>query len=312
MSRGALGTNELLNVRPLLVSDFYAYNAGISQKWLGSKPGPAEYGPHWVGDLMVDAFVEVQSETGAVLLDVVEAGRHFVCRIDVATGLATLSIPGVVDVLATAQTPVRGAGEYQLSLANFDDKLFLWVDGDEIEFDRPTEYSALEVFGTEGLLQPVSTPSDVGDLAPAGLASDGAALRVTRLRVLRDIYYIAAKSPIGPGEITDYATGDRPQRVDALWDLLSNPERWGAFSNRDTVDFSLEEDQFFALGDNSPASQDSRLWSDNFGNPPSYVPRELLIGKAVFVYWPHSWSRVPGTDVYFPLFPNFSDMRIVR
>ena len=39
-----------------------------------------------------------------------------------------------------------------------------------------------------------------------------------------------------------------------------------------------------ALGDNSPQSKDSRLWAtDKTG---FYVERELLIGKALVIYWP--------------------------
>ena len=37
-----------------------------------------------------------------------------------------------------------------------------------------------------------------------------------------------------------------------------------------------------------------------------------LIGKALCVYWPHSWNRIPGTPIPFPLFPNFMDMRLIR
>ena len=74
------------------------------------------------------------------------------------------------------------------------------------------------------------------------------------------------------------------------------------------VDFPLGSDQFFVLGDNSAMSKDGRLWgSDNY-----WVPRELLIGKALCVYWPHSWNQIPYLDVPFPLFPNFSRMGLVR
>ena len=42
----------------------------------------------------------------------------------------------------------------------------------------------------------------------------------------------------------------------------------------------LGEDEYFVLGDNSPASHDSRSW-DKPG-----VPAENLIGRAFFVFWP--------------------------
>ncbi len=55
--------------------------------------------------------------------------------------------------------------------------------------------------------------------------------------------------------------------------------------------FTLEEDEFFVCGDNSPYSADCRLWSEpGVGNGKEYrtgtVPRDYLIGKAFFVYWP--------------------------
>ena len=54
--------------------------------------------------------------------------------------------------------------------------------------------------------------------------------------------------------------------------------------------------QFLMLGDNSAASKDSRLWeqdSEYPGGPPLeyYVRRDLLLGKALFIYWPHSWDK---------------------
>ena len=58
---------------------------------------------------------------------------------------------------------------------------------------------------------------------------------------------------------------------------------------------TLGADEFFACGDNSPYSYDSRLWKDpgkgNNGKvyPLGIVPRDYLVGKAVFVHWPGGW-----------------------
>jgi signal peptidase I len=51
-----------------------------------------------------------------------------------------------------------------------------------------------------------------------------------------------------------------------------------------TVDAShpsdrFNADEYFMLGDNSLASQDSRYWGQ--------VPQRLLLGKAIWVYWPY-------------------------
>ena len=53
--------------------------------------------------------------------------------------------------------------------------------------------------------------------------------------------------------------------------------------------------------------------SSDRGKPSGpYLDRRLLIGKALCVYWPHSWNQIPGTPIPFPLFPNIADMRLVR
>ena len=99
--------------------------------------------------------------------------------------------------------------------------------------------------------------------------------------------------------------------------MPGDPSLWDLFSERHHVDFPLSEDQFFVMGDNSPESSDARLWlggDPRTGGKPggAYLERRLLIGKALCVYWPHSWNRIPGTPIPFPLFPNVEDMRLVR
>jgi signal peptidase I len=93
-----------------------------------------------------------------------------------------------------------------------------------------------------------------------------------------------------------------------LHDVLVKPGLWDdAFDRMPSLEFALGEDEFLALGDNSTKSKDSRLW-----NTGHFVKRELLIGKAIFIYWPHSWHRLPGTSIPFPYFPNFPRMGFVR
>ena len=98
------------------------------------------------------------------------------------------------------------------------------------------------------------------DRSPIGIASRGASLRVTKLKIHRDIYY----------------TEDNSQgRADPLFPL------------QDSEDNS--RDEFLMLGDNSPRSYDSRLWRNTHA-----VPRQLLIGKAFFIYWPHAMPFLNG------------------
>jgi signal peptidase I len=61
--------------------------------------------------------------------------------------------------------------------------------------------------------------------------------------------------------------------------------------------FTLNQDEFFALGDNSPNSEDGRWWgqpsvASRGWKPPraGVVPRYYLVGKALFVYWPSGFE----------------------
>jgi signal peptidase I len=206
------------------------------------------------------------------------------------------------------------AGKHFVRFANVDDQLLLWVDEKAVSFDSPTHYSSKELFGERGNLVPRTSESDPGDLAPIGIASRDATLVVDRLRVWRDVYYIATQDSVGgfddeggqDGGLIDYA--DFPAD-----DLLSNPREWGAMALRRHKIFDIGKEQLFVLGDNSPASQDARLWHNpsvdqqtrrELSHPGgNYLERRLLIGRAVGVVWPHTWNFV---------IPGFSDMRLIR
>jgi signal peptidase I len=219
----------------------------------------------------------------------VEGGRSFQCRLDLSSGMATLSGQDVENFHPQAHTPVRGPGTYRLEFSNVDDQLLLWINGKLIEFDGVTSYDV-----------PWHPPT-TADLAPVGIAARNARVQVRHLRVLRDIYYIADMYRLGAvGPITDYESEEGLP-------TFSNGVQSHAFPKLRPVEFTLEADQFLALGDNSPRSKDSRLWPKEH-----YVKRDLLIGKAMFIYWPHALDHIPGTSIWFPLFPNFERMKFIR
>jgi signal peptidase I len=78
--------------------------------------------------------------------------------------------------------------------------------------------------------------------------------------------------------------------------------------------FTLKANEYFAMGDNSPDSADSRIWDvEGIGNNGiSYrmgiVPQDYLVGKAFFVYWP-SGFRVGNFQ--FAFIPNAGKMRYI-
>ena len=77
---------------------------------------------------------------------------------------------------------------------------------------------------------------------------------------------------------------------------------------------------FFAMGDNSRRSLDSRMWADAFpslddlGTRRGIVPRRYLLGRAFFVYWPAGYRPAEKVPVLsnLPLVPNTGDMRFIH
>ncbi|MFO0916025.1 MAG: signal peptidase I [Pirellulales bacterium] len=327
---------------PELISDSAAYNS----RRRANEPDDAilerQRGVHWVGDLGLHADVELLSPTGHLLLDLVEGGRHFRCRINVTSGEASLSATaadgspvnfgteanGAGPSERIGATSIRGAGTHQIRFANSDDRLLLWVDDELVSFNGPTTYA------TPPQTLPHWSPSDPGDLHPIGISGEGTEdqpmrLQVNRLQVLRDIYYIAADTRssnalIGFSRraqvVNDYdetrsALG-RQVSISEIFEVLATPQAWAEsdlFRIRRDVKFELArpEDparhQFFMLGDNSPESSDGRLWDQS----PHYVERRLLIGRAVFVYWPHP-LYVNAGRFSLPVFPNFPRMGLIH
>ena len=78
----------------------------------------------------------------------------------------------------------------------------------------------------------------------------------------------------------------------------------------------------FMMGDNSPRSKDSRGWDRSDAamghSDRKYweVPRQLLTGKAFFVYWPHGVPIGPdirlNTILDFMFRPYFERMKWIR
>ncbi|TWT42673.1 signal peptidase I [Botrimarina hoheduenensis] len=336
-----------------LITDFTPYNTEVSRKEVALRqaftlsPVVGEQridigklgrlGVHWVGDLLVEAEVTVDKlAEGAAesefTLELVEAGTHYQTVIDLRTGTAQVVRRGfeseTIEPIATATTPIQGTGSWSLRMANFDDRIRLWVDGTEIDLDGAYDQNAALDERSQRL--PRTSEDDRGDLAPAAVGGRGAELTIPRLAIWRDIYYLADSDKTNtPGIVTDLdlegvaddlvARNDRRGWPAALIDLARQPEDWLLLANRRHVEFSLAEDQLFVMGDNSGYSLDARLWAG--GNGPdggtpggSYLESRLLIGKATWVYWPRAWYTLPTgvSGVRIPVVPNFPDMRLVR
>jgi signal peptidase I len=107
---------------------------------------------------------------------------------------------------------------------------------------------------------------------PLAISSEGLGVVVRDLRVYRDVYYAAA----------DETAGRQAKRLRR----------------------QLSEDEYFVLGDNSPISEDSRVWTDRGG-----VASKLLLGKP-FAAIPSS-AATHGARAIFRV-PNLTRTRYIH
>ena len=247
--------------KPQLITDFYAYNnritVGDHDDWVKRNEIPRQDSALWVGDLTFTCHVEVLGAGGEVIFELVEGQRRYRCRIDLTNGRAKLAYTPEMnrsdddweDAGDPFETGMHKPGKYNFSFANVDERLCVWVDDrlvKSLEFEENSKFPPQ--------FRPIR-PSEA-DKTPVGIGARGAKLVVSHLKLERDIYY----SPEPQGMQPDH---------DLFFTLHDDPADDGS-------------DEFLMLGDNSPRSNDSRLWAQSHA-----VPRHLLIGKAFFVYWPH-------------------------
>ncbi len=286
------------NPRPQLISDLCGYNS-----YTGGRSAGTDDDRYWVGDLTLSCQATITSAPGKdahLLLELVEGVRRYRCRIEVPSGQATLTrtddLAADPDTapeieLAKAQTSLTGPGTYALRLANVDDRLCLWVNDSWmssgfVTFGKAAEFDA-----------PANRRPQQADLTPAGIAAQGLAVSVSDMLIERDIYYRADSVANDGGTFAD--PGSELDESLPLRDLLDDPQAWGDMYEKHSrrAEFKqLGPDEFFVMGDNSPRSQDSRLWPNHIRHAANRhaVTRQALIGKAFFVYWPHGVPFLNG------------------
>lgn len=122
----------------------------------------------------------------------------------------------------------------------------------------------------------VGTPGDTLRVAPPELFINGQRGQERGIQsVMQGTFEQAVNGYRGYGNGPDHRGWDQLMRAQAP-SYLSSP----------TSSFTVPPDTYFAMGDNSYNSQDSRY----FGT----VPEKNLMGRGVFVYWPFGshWGRI--------------------
>lgn len=173
-----------------------------------------------------------------------------------------------------------------------DQEVSVWVDQRQVfvhRIDAPME---------QVLRRPA--PPEVPQVE---IAVSGAPVTLHRVELDRDLYYDSKRTLSG-----DHGRGGF--------------FRTSAGLIRESL--KIQQDEFYCVGDNGPASLDGRFWGlfNNPSNDPwvahryfgdenrdGLVPRRLMIGRAFFVYYPAPYPLREGGR---GLLPNFGRMRMIR
>ncbi|MCH2211230.1 MAG: signal peptidase I [Fuerstiella sp.] len=347
--------------RASLISDYCGFNVAKPREGADSFRTDV----YWVGDLTVNCTLDVieAADDAAIRLELIEGPNTFGCVIDPVSGNIEITrVNRLQDrdlerphVLGTAVGDIRGVGSWEISFANVDNRILLWIDGDLVNFDQPLLIH--QSFGDV----PLNRPGEA-DTVPSGIAVRNATVIVNDLVLQRDIYYRNDAYQFSQEEnftSTGSHASSRSQEVGSPWALhrkLGDPEAWAEYyyteskksdkRNGRYSEYKLNDDEYLMFGDNSPRSKDSRLF--DFYNRPRwgveghrYAVRENdLIGKALYVFWPHGVPFLNGGRGFavtnhkqqyydersgkltgvaidypgyrFPFYPNVSRMKKIR
>ncbi|MBC8481619.1 MAG: signal peptidase I [Planctomycetes bacterium] len=224
-------------------------------------------------DLMVRYYLEKRSEFGLAGASLSKYGTEYRAWVEFSGKMVIAKIDDgqEIEVLASKKIDIPDSDKLKLvKFANVDHVLTLEFDKQKLSYDLGR---GSDDAGTRK-----------SDIEPEAKIFASGRVKFNHVAIFRDIHYTHIDAP-GPARASE-----------------SNP-------------IYLKKDQFFVLGDNSPNSADSRWWSSEGkgNNNKTYekgiVPREYLMGKALFVYWPGGFK--PLKSFRFAIIPNFADMKLI-
>ncbi len=109
----------------------------------------------------------------------------------------------------------------------------------------------------------------------------------------------------GPLEITHVPVRKPEDAYDVYWGPNPAEDIYPIFkAEGNGQEIVVPPNHYFVMGDNRSNSLDSRYWG--------FVPRELVIGRAMFVYWSYDESAPVNKGVFGPIINFFDNTRWTR
>lgn len=221
------------------------------------------FGTEWVGDLAVDATVEVEEARGELCS--ISSRPESIARPSISRTARSHSAPltGALVIRSTSRLVVRQTSvclePMKSGSLTSTINCSWWVDGELVDLgDATYDPDKLLPGDGKGMIPWASEHSaeDQGDLSPVGIG------RRTPSSRSRGSPCFAATSITSPRNTpTTRNTSPTTTRRRTDWEtLFSTPDYWNVFAGRRKHEFNVEEGQLFVMGDNSPESKDCRLW----------------------------------------------------
>lgn len=161
----------------------------------------------------------------------------------------------------------------------------LFVDRTRYAFAEP-QRGDIAVFQTDGITEP-----DGSSLRGKYYIKRLVGLPGDRLRIRNRRLYVM------PADASEFQLldGDFHPAFERIYSFRGGYRGYahdgrGQYLTHDNDVFTVPEEQYFMLGDNTENSKDSRFWGG--------VPRANLVGRACFVWWPFSrrWGLTDGVE----------------
>jgi signal peptidase I len=223
-------------------------------------------------DLMMNFNAKRKENSGIIGIGLTKYQTLYKGWVDSAGMMVIEKIDSTGQTIELARKQIEPIGQnkdFFIQFSNTDRLLVLKIDKQELIYDLGTGKN--------------DAGPRLGDIEPKALIFGSGYLTISNVTLYRDIHYIGTR--------------------------FENTLRAGEGNA-----FTLGEDEYFAMGDNSPDSADSRIWDiEGIGNNgKSYrigvVPRDYMVGKAFFVYWP-SGFRIGNSQL--GIIPNAGRMRFI-